>query len=178
MKLVDLIKEYNNLIDQLPMHAEKPGKFNIKEIQKEMVLKPSKLDPKAKLNDLGFTDEFWELDTRFKSQEKWAVNPEVRKAIVARQHYSRAIEEIFILGGEVDRYYKWLVSRLDGCEPLLAVVDVNSAIGYEFLKTGLKTADALQRLGGLTNVLEKLACEETFASVREKIKCNLSYLLC
>ena len=82
-------------------------------------------------------------------------------------HNLRAIEEIFILSSEAERHYNWLASRLDSCDPLLGVIDVNSPIGNAILLVGLKTADAMERLGGLEGV--NLGDQEKFKSVQEKL---------
>jgi hypothetical protein len=133
------------------------------------VEKPIKLET-TKLNDLCFSDEFWELDTSFKSRGKWVLDSRVRKAVDAMYHYERALEEISILGDEADRYYTWLASRLVRCESLLSVIDTDSLIGTEILKFGLKAADALGRLGGLVAV--NLGDGDRFKSVQEKINCT------
>jgi hypothetical protein len=114
-----------------------------------------------------FTDEFWELDRSFKCQERWSLDSDLRKAIDAMYHNLRAIEEIFILGSEAERYYNWLTSRLDSCEPLLGVIDVNSGIGNAIFLVGLKTADAMECLRGLAEV--NLGDQEKFKSVQEKL---------
>ena len=134
--------------------------------------KPSKLDKQKKLGELCFDDDFWELDTSFKCREKWALNAMIREAINAMYTNLRALEEIFLLASEAQRYYNWLFSKLDCCERLLLNIDVNSAIGNEVLKIGLKHADALIRLGGLAGV--NLGGEEKFKSVQKNIKRNLS----
>jgi hypothetical protein len=150
--LLSLIDEYNTLIDKLPSNFTKP----------------SKLDKKKKLGELCLDDDFWELDTAFKCKEKWALNPMIRKAINAMYTNLRAIEEIFLLGSEAERYYNWLASKLDRCERLLSKIDVNSAIGKEVLKVGLQHAAALVRLEGLAKV--KLGGGEKFRSVEGKTK--------
>lgn len=130
--------------------------------------KPSKLDKTKKLGELCLDDDFWELDTAFKCREKWALNPMIRKAINAMCTNLRAIEEIFLLGLEAERYYKWLASKLDRCERLLSNIDVNSAIGKAILTVGLKHADCLVRLDGLTKA--RFGAEEKFRSVQERLK--------
>lgn len=94
------------MIDDFPSHLQKLSKLE-----------------KKKLKDLCFTDEFWELETSFKSCEKWALDPWVRKAINAMYHHERALEEIVFLEGETKRYYTWLVSMVNRCESLLAIVE-------------------------------------------------------
>lgn len=149
-KLLKLIDEYNSLIDDLPAGVEKPQKLDRKDT-----------------GDLCFTEAFWELDRSFKCKERWSLDSDLRKAIDAMYHNLRAIEEIFILGSEAERYYNWLASRLDSCEPLLGVIDVNSAIGNSILLVGLKTADAMERLQGLAEV--NLGDQEKFKSVQENL---------
>jgi len=153
-KLPNLVDEYNSLIDDLPAS----------------VVKPKKLD-RTKTGDLCFEWEFWDLDRAFKCKQRWAIDPDLRKAIDAMYHNLRAIEEIFILGSEAERYYDWLASRLDDCEQLLGVINVNSAIGNDILNIGLKAADALERLLNLAGV--NLGSEEKFKSVQEKLQCKL-----
>ena len=87
-KLHKLIDEYNSLIDNLSKGVEKPEKLDRKNI-----------------GDLCFTEEFWELDRAFQCKERWSLDPDLRKAIDAMYHNLRAIEEIFILGSEAERYY-------------------------------------------------------------------------
>ena len=139
----------------------------------EYLKKPSKLE-KKKLGDLCFTDEFWELDILFKCTERWALEPKIRKGIDAMYMNMRALEEISILGSEADRYFKWLSSRLSNCERLISIIDLNSSIGSQILKIGLKTADALRRLEGL--VVVKLGEDDKFKSVKNNIECNTFYV--
>jgi hypothetical protein len=153
-KLHKLIDEFNSLIDDLDEGVEKPSKLDRKNI-----------------GDLCFTEEFWELDRAFRCKERWSLDPDLRKAIDAMYHNLRAIEEIFILGSEAERYYNWLASRLDNCEQLLRVINVDSAIGNNILNVGLKAADALERLVGLAGV--NLGGGEKFKSVQEKLQRKL-----
>ena len=139
------------------------------------IKKPSKLDTQS-LNDVCFSDEFWELDVSFKCNEKWALNPIIRKAIDAMYNNLRAHEEIFILGAEADRYYSWLSSRLDKCQDFLRIIDVKSAIGSQVLEIGLRAASALERLGGLSEVY--LGEDEKFESVQETINCKSPVKTC
>ena|SRR5947207_1836483 len=68
-------------------------------------------------------------------------------------------------------YYNWLASRLDNCEQLLRVINVDSAIGNVILNIGLKAADALERLLGLAEV--NVSDEEKYKSVQEKLQRKL-----
>lgn len=115
--------------------------------------------------------DFWELDLKFRTREKWSVNADVRRAINAMYHNQRAHEEVFILGSEAERYYNWLASKLDSCEQLLSVLDVNSAIGNEILHAGLKAANAMEQLKDLGRV--DLGRAEKFKSVRGKLEGKL-----
>jgi len=153
-KIIQLRKRYNESIDALP----------------ETSKKPEKLDEKIPLSNLGFEHSFWELDTAFESQEKWAMDPRIRDAIDAMHLNLRANEEIHILCDEAVRYNCWLVSRVDGCQRLLSVIDPNSAIGERILSVGRKSAAALQNLERLASV--NLGDEERFNSDMEKIHCN------
>lgn len=132
--------------------------------------KPAKLDEKIALKDLGFDHTFWELDTAFESKEKWALDLKVREAIDEMHLNLRAIEEIFILSDEAIRYHRWLTARLDGCQRLFSVLDINSAIGEQILLKGRKSVAALKKLERLESV--NLGDEEKFQSVRETFLCN------
>jgi len=132
--------------------------------------KPEKLDVKIPLSKLGFEHSFWELDTAFESQEKWALDPRIREAIDAMDLNLRAYEEIHILCDEAVRYNRWLVSRVDGCQSLLSVIDPNSAIGERILSVGRKSAAALHNLERLASV--RLGDEERFHSDLEKMHGN------
>jgi hypothetical protein len=156
-RIIELIGKYNTQIDKL----------------RDDVKKPSKLDVK-KVDQLCFSDEFWELEISFKCSEKWALSSKVRQAIDAMYHSKRAREEIFILCKEAERYFAWLTSRLDRCQRLLSVVDVKSSIGIQIVNVGERTACALSRLGGLAVI--RLAEEETFKSFQESIRCISSRL--
>ena len=151
-KIRKMIDEYNSLIDDLPEDVEKPQKLD-----------------RTKGVDLCKAEEvdFWELDLKFRTREEWSVKADVRRAINAMYHNRRALEEIFILGSEAERYYNWLASRLNSCERLLSVLDVNSAIGNEILHVGLKAANAMEQLKDLGGV--DLGDAEKFKSVREKL---------
>jgi hypothetical protein len=153
-KIIKLRKQYNKLIDEMPEHLQKPVK----------------LDLKVALKDLGFEHAFWELDTAFESQEKWALDPRVREAIDAMDLNLRANEEIHMLCDDAFRYNRWLVSRVNGCQRLLSVIDPNSAIGERILSVGQKSAAALHNLERLAKV--SLGDEERFQSDLEKIHCN------
>jgi hypothetical protein len=153
-KIIQLRKRYNKAIDAMPEHLQKP----------------QKLDEKIPFRDLGFDHSFWELDTAFESQEKWALDPRIREAIDAMHLNLRANEEIHILCDEAVRYNRWLVSRVDGCQRLLSVIDTNSMIGERVLSVGRKSAAALQNLERLT--LVSLGDEERFNLDLEKFRCN------
>jgi hypothetical protein len=141
------------------------------------VPKPSKLDRTKGAKLCKPEDvEFWELDRSFMCRERWSLEKDVRTAINAMYHNLRALEEIFILGSETERYYNWLASRLDGCERLLSVLNVNTAIGNEVLHIGLKTANAMERLKDLARV--NLGSEEKFKSVQEKLERKLILHTC
>ena len=157
MKIRGLVDQYNSLIDDLP----------------EGVEKPQKLDRTKGVNLCKAEEvDFWELDLKFRTREKWSVNADVRRAINAMYHNRRAHEEIFILVSEAERYYNWLASKLDSCERLLSVLDVNSAIGNEILHVGLKAANAVEQLKDLQGGVD-LGRAEKFKSVRGKLEGKL-----
>ena len=104
----------------------------------------SPLDNK-KIHEILLTDEFWDLD-HFHSKEKWAVDPNVRKAINKRQLFFRAIEEIHLLTVELQRYVNWCSNRIRAVKHSLQVIPVGSPIGRRLLETGCKTGRALQNL--------------------------------
>jgi hypothetical protein len=154
VKLGKLRKRFNETIDKMPEHLEKP----------------EKLDLKIKPKDLDFTADFWDLDMAFEEKEKWALDINIRDAINAMCLNLRALEEISILCDEAGRYSRWLVSRLDECERLLSVIDVNSAIGEHILLVGRKTAAALKNLQKLEGV--SLGELERFKLAQETLRCN------
>jgi hypothetical protein len=153
-KLGKLRKRFNEAIDKMPEHLEKP----------------EKLDLKIKLANLDFTADFWDLDMAFEQKEKWALDINIRDAINAMCLNLRALEEISMLCDEAGRYSRWLVSRLDECERLLSVIDVNSAIGERILLVGRKTAAALKNLQKLESV--SLGDVERFKLAQETLCCN------
>jgi hypothetical protein len=149
----NLVDKLNNLIDQLPAN----------------VPRPRKLDKKS-LKDLALDDIFWELEM-FQSQEKWAFNKEVRRGIDAWYLHSRANEEIRILVSEAECFFEWLRSRLDAVENTLVRVDLDSLIGRRILQIGLKTAEALRKLDGLSKV-KLLSTKNEFDAVMDSLKCT------
>lgn len=130
--------------------------------------KPKKLDKLKKVGELCLGDDFWELETSFKCQERWALDPVIREAITAMHTNRRAREEISLLNSEARRYYDWLTSKLDSCERLLSCIDVESAIGCEVLRAGVKHGDALLCLRGLAEV--NLGSEE---GVNSNTECKI-----
>lgn len=106
----------------------------------------------------------------FESKEKWTLDPKIREAIDAMHLNLRANEEILILSDEAIRYHHWLASRLDGCQRLLSIIDINSAIGKRILLIGQKSAAAMQKLEKLQSI--SLGNEEKFSSAAEKFCCN------
>jgi hypothetical protein len=128
--------------------------------------RPNELNKKL-INELLVTDAFWELEL-FQSKEKWAVDPLVRKAIMAMYLNLRAMEEIEILASEVQCYMTWLIARLDAVEFGLSMIQLDSLVGQNILQIGLKTADALRTLRGLETV--KLTSDEKFQKVNHELK--------
>ena len=126
-KIDNEIEKYNKLIQKLgPSNSLSP------------------LDNK-KVHEMLLTDDFWDLD-HFHSREKWAVDPNVRKAINKRQLFFRAIEEIHLLTVELQRYVNWCSNRIRAVKHSLQVIPVGSPIGRRLLETGCKTGRALQNL--------------------------------
>jgi len=120
-KIDSEIQKFNKLVEKLPPSDQK--------------LSP--LD-KKNVDDMLLTDEFWGLE-RFQSEEKWAVNSNIRSAITKRQLHDCAVEEIRILAVEMHRLVEWCSYRLDAVKRSLIVVDVTSAIGIQLLEITIKT---------------------------------------
>ena len=133
-KIFNLMEQYNELIDKLPSHVQKPKKLE-----------------KKPITELCLGDDFWELE-RFTSKEQWATDSQIRNGIMGMHSYSRAIEEITILNSEVSSYYTWLSTRMNGIERILHVVKRFSPIGTKVLELGIQSAGALKQLDRLTEI--------------------------
>jgi hypothetical protein len=67
---------------------------------------PPPLDLEYLTNYLLADSDLWELG-RFGCDEKWATDPETRRAIAFLHLYDRANEELDILSSECQRYVHW-----------------------------------------------------------------------
>jgi hypothetical protein len=117
----------------------------------ELISRLNEVDPpltpldKKRVDSMLLTDEFWELD-RFHSRERWAMDRNVRTAIMQRQLHNRALEEIQILSHELLIYVKWASSRLDNVISTIKLIKVRSPLALRILHAGHKCANALSNI--------------------------------
>jgi hypothetical protein len=149
-KVEDLAKRYNELIDKLP-EAQRPPK-----LQKE------------DFKDLGIGDKLWQIDL-FRSYEKWAFQPSIRRGIDALNLRSRSLEEVEMVAAEAERFLRSTVDKLSRIGRLLCTTDPNTFCFQRVLHVGLKTSQTLNQMTHLQDIGEGVDCGN-FEPVKKSIQ--------
>ena len=139
--MMPLLHEYNKLVSKLPLLPDgEPVPTQLK---------------KEHLSSLDFTDQFWDLD-HLKCREKWATDPVLRMSTKAFDEYTRAVEEVNILIGEVERYVSTQVSHLNCVKALLQIVSRECIVQSLLLKVGQQSYCVLQAVSTVRQIYKKL----------------------
>lgn len=136
-----LLNEYNKLVSKLPTSLD--NEPSLAQMKKEQ------------LSSLDLTDQFWDLD-HLECREKWATDPALRLSMKAFDEYTRAVEEVNILIGEVERYVNAQVSRLNRVKTLLQIVSGECMVRSLLLEVGEQSYCALQAVTTVRQIYKKL----------------------
>lgn len=155
-KVDGLAKRYNELVDKLP-EAQRPQK-----LQKE------------DFKDLGIGDKLWQIDL-FRSHEKWAFQPSIRRGIDALNLRYRSLEEFEMVAAEAERFCRSIVDKLSRIRHLLSTTDSNTFCFQRILQIGLKTSQTLNQMTQLQNIGdigEKVGCRSFEPVTKSMQRCR------